>query len=290
MLGKFITRSITTILALSVAGILFSSYANSASPGVILSTHASCMLGYTREKQWYPTTERTKLPVDFISPEKYDLFGLTTNKRNIKTTPLALQEYPCDSSYYVNFTPKIKDAYTALGNINWNPIPRAVTILKSNNVAYKKVIADLLREKGVKKPKVRIVQIVKTDVQGDGKDEVFISATYFTANGNGPGWEYAPMYVRKGDYSFVALREVIDEKPATRIVVGDIFLNDSVSPEPDIPPPAPNEYHINAILDLNGDGNMELVIDNTIHEGIASAVYIMKRDKFEETLYCGCGL
>ncbi|MDH5179036.1 MAG: hypothetical protein OEZ39_16635 [Gammaproteobacteria bacterium] len=87
------------------------------------------------------------------------------------------------------------------------------------------------------------------------------------------------------------MREVIDEKPVTSVVVGEIFEKDGESPDEGIPPPAPNEYHINAILDVDGNGTMELVVDNTIHEGISSMVFSLDaQEKLTETMYCGCGL
>lgn len=97
------------------------------------------------------------------------------------------------------------------------------------------------------------------------------------------------MYVKKGDYSFIALREVIDEKPVTSIVVGEVFLSNSVSPEIGVPPPAPDEFHIGSILDVNGDGVMELIVDNTIHEGMGAFLFFMENGKFVEKVSCGCG-
>lgn len=263
--------------------------AEAAAPGVILSTHARCMLGHVVDGQWTQADETRKLPQGFVSPKQYDIFSLTESKKALGASALFAQEYPCDQRFYVKFEKALSNNYTAVGNASWNPLPRPVKSLSANNVVYNAAIADLLKENGIAKPKVRILQVLKTDIQGDGKDEVFISATYFTANKNGPSIENAPMYARKGDYSLVAFREVINEKAVTKLVTGNIFEKTPPSPEPGMPPPAPFEYHINAILDLNGDGVMDIVIDNTIHEGIGAEIFAMKDGKFEFVTYCGCG-
>ncbi|MDH5178734.1 MAG: hypothetical protein OEY07_03635 [Gammaproteobacteria bacterium] len=282
---------IISILVLTGAGLFGFHLMNAvaAAPTVILTTHARCMLGHVVDGKWIEADELRKLPKDFVSPKQYDLFGLGNPIKGVGASELVLQEYPCHTRYYVKFDKDVPNNYTAVGNANWNPQPRPVKSLSTNNAAYKAAIADLLKQNGLTNPKVRILQVLKTDIQGDGKDEVFISATYFTARPNGPDIEHAPMYAKKGDYSIVAYREVIDEKAVTKLVAGNIFETTPQSSAPDIPPPAPYEYHINAIADLDGDGVMDIVADRTIHEGIGSVVLVMKNGKFEEVTYCGCG-
>ncbi|MDH5178733.1 MAG: hypothetical protein OEZ39_15065 [Gammaproteobacteria bacterium] len=260
-----------------------------ATPTVILTTHARCMLGHVVNERLVPTDETKKLSKSFTSPKQYNLYSLSDSITSLGATELVLQEYPCHTRYYVKFDKDVPNNYIAVGNANWNPQPRPVKSLSTNNAAYKAAITDLLQQNGLINPKVRILQVLKTDIQGDGKDEVFISATYFTARPNGPDIEHAPMYAKKGDYSIVAYREVINEKAVTKLVTGNIFQTTPKSDEPLMPPPAPYEYHINAILDLDGDGVMDIVIDNTIHEGIGSEVFSLKNGKFELVADCGCG-
>jgi len=271
---------------LGVAGIQ-SGFTAPAPTGYILSTHARCMMGRVANKQWLMAKEDEKLEANISTPGKYDLYSLKESRTGEKATPLKRQGYPCDSYYYVDLKSDTQGAYTALGGINWNPVPRAVKHLNPNSAAYKKVVADFLKENGLVNPVIKIENVLKTDIQGDGKDEVFIVATYFAKTHRGYNRGDTPLYSLKGEYSIVLFREVIDEKPVTRLVVGEIHLKDTLMPEP--PSVAPNLYSINAILDVKGDGVMEVVVDDRITEGSGAGVYVLENNKFTRKLYCGCG-
>lgn len=104
----------------------------------------------------------------------------------------------------------------------------------------------------------------KVDLEGDGVDEVLISANHI-----GPKTEQLqppivdkhnrPLYASEGDYSFVQLRSVVNGKLVTNLLDEDFHLPRSAE-EKMIPPLEPRTYSIAAIMDLNGDGRMEIVI------------------------------
>jgi hypothetical protein len=51
----------------------------------------------------------------------------------------------------------------------------------------------------------------------------------------------------------------------------------------------PNEYAITAVLDLNGDGRMEVIVQGGYYEGDWKTVYDIKGNKADNIFGCGCG-
>ena len=49
-------------------------------------------------------------------------------------------------------------------------------------------------------------------------------------------------------------------------------------------------YEIPAVLDLNGDGKLEIIVDSQYYEGAASTIYDCSGGKCEAALSVSCGL
>jgi hypothetical protein len=114
------------------------------------------------------------------------------------------------------------------------------------------------------------------DLEGDGEDEVLISATnYHTTHG-------VPTGASAGSYSFVILRRVVEGKVRTQFVDGEVYTKSKVFN-------APSQYEISAILDLDGDGKMEVVIESAYYEGGATMIYRCTPAKIEELVAVACG-
>jgi hypothetical protein len=65
----------------------------------------------------------------------------------------------------------------------WNALPRKPRIADTTQQVYVDAVRDFLKTKGIEQPKVKIDNILRVDLDGDGEDEVLISATnYFTAD------------------------------------------------------------------------------------------------------------
>jgi hypothetical protein len=158
-----------------------------------------------------------------------------------------------------------QDHGVAIGTeAGWNPVPRIPKTIAPDNALYKKVVTNFLRKKGIVRPVVRIKEAFRVDLEGDGVEEVILSATYYK---NGLSSSAAV-----GDYSFVILRKSVGKVVTDHLLEGDFVLKKVTFG-------APTENHISAIADLNGDARMEIVLYGFYYEGEFASAYEMKNGK-----------
>ena len=163
-------------------------------------------------------------------------------------------------------------------NAAWKAMPRIPKRMVSPTAAYKTAITNLLKKEGVKRPVVKTTQIFFIDLDGDGTDEVLITATNINSQ-FGVGW-------KAGEYSFVMLRKVTKNGVKDFMVDGNIFKSGQDNGG------APNRYEISSIADLNGDGKMEVIIYSEYYEGAGTGAFEMRGGKLEliKELQAGCGV
>ncbi len=161
----------------------------------------------------------------------------------------------------------------------WDPVPRKAVKIPISNAVYRKVVADFLKSKGFKDPTVEIKQIYKIDLDGNGTDEVLISATRYRSG----------MYESQqpGDYSFTLLRTASGKTAVNHLLEGEFYpgrITKELWP--------PNVYEFTGVADLNGDGIMEILVGSQYYEGGTNGAFEIKAGKpvkikeFE----IGCGL
>ena len=90
------------------------------------------------------------------------------------------------------------------------------------------------------------------------------------------------MSPRPGSYSIVILRRVVDGNVQTKLVAGEVYAK----PDESV---APNVYNLAAVLDLNGDGKLEVIVHSFYYEGGQTTIYRCQPDKIEEVLSVECG-
>ena len=78
------------------------------------------------------------------------------------------------------------------------------------------------------------------------------------------------------------LRRVVDEDVQTRLVAGEVYAKPAEFV-------APNIYNLAAVLDLNGDGKLEVVVHSLYYEGSETTIYRCDPDEIEAVLSVGCG-
>ncbi len=158
-----------------------------------------------------------------------------------------------------------QDHGVAIGSASkWNPMPRMPKPIDLNNATYKTVVRNFLRKKGIARPVVQIKEAYRIDLEGDGVEEVVLSATYYRKG--------LSSSAAVGDYSFVIVRKAVGKVVTDYLLEGDFVLKR-------VDFGAPTENHISAIADLNGDGKMEIVLYGFYYEGDFASAYEMKNGK-----------
>jgi hypothetical protein len=179
----------------------------------------------------------------------------------------------CDDFYRMKFDLTM-DSGVAIGeHAKWNPMPRVPKTIDPAD--YKKIVAGVLKIKGITKTTVKIEQAYRVDLEGDGKDEVILVATFYK-NGLASN-------ATIGDYSFVLLRKIVGKTVQNIVVAGDFIKRN-------IDFGAPNQYMLSSIADLNSDGKMEIVIYGEYYERSWAAIYEIKGNKPTKVLEADCGV
>jgi hypothetical protein len=238
-----------------------------------VETGAGFLMGAAGGGKWLPL-EKAKGTVK--GGEQYRVYSLTQKLGLVKGSKPKSADEPCPDQQIVTLTPKPEEGAIAVA-APWNAMPRVPKLQDTAQPVYQKAVADFLVSKKIRDPKVRIQQIVRIDLDGDGEDEVLISATnYFTKDGHVPHGSPA------NSYSFVLLRRVVGGKVETLLVDGEFYPKASDFN-------APNEYRIAGVLDLAGDGKMEVIVESNYYEGGGMAVYRVTGRKPEQIVSIGCG-
>lgn len=238
---------------------------------VIELKNGAILGGFQNGKFVDPETAAAKLKAG----EKVTLYNLDAGKSNETAKIVRIRDnFEICPSYRAAETDKKTDSGIALSSgANYNAVPREPEKLDANGEVYKKVVADFLKTKGIDNPVVKIEQLYRVDLEGDGKDEVVIRATNYKNFGVG---------AKKGEYSFVLVRKIVGEDVKNILLTGDFSTKDTEFS-------APNRHEISAIADLNGDGKMEIVIYGEYFEGSWSKAYEVIGETANEVLETDCG-
>ena len=235
------------------------------------------LLGGSAGGQWIkPEAAAALIP----GGEPYRLYTLTGEVgASNGSKPAKGEEGPCAETWYVTLTPfpQGRGSLVAVGG-PWNAMPRAVKIASSESQVYKEAAAEILRSQGIDNPKVNLTQVIQVDLDGDGVEEVLISATNYAKSGFGGLTPDA----RAGDYSLVFLRKVVQGKVVTRIITGEYYPKAKKFN-------APAEHRVIGALDLNGDGVMEIVLSGRYYEGEWVDAYRVDGAKITKLFSMGCG-
>jgi hypothetical protein len=135
------------------------------------------------------------------------------------------------------------------------------------------VVADWLESEGVSSPQIDAMQVYRVDIEDDGTEEVFISATHLDDSGH---------TTKAGDYSIILMRQVVGNEAVTRLVVGDVYRSEELEIT------FPLTYSLANLIDLNQDGRLEIVVDIQKWEGFGARVFQIDGQDVIQTLGAEC--
>lgn len=160
-----------------------------------------------------------------------------------------------------------------------DPQPRPVAAVATDNAEYRTSAVEVLASLGINDPEPAVVQAVRADLDGDGADEVIVTAERIS--------DPQGLIADEGDYSVTFLRRVASGDVASTIVTETSYGPDEAA-NAETPFVAPNR--VATAADLNGDGQMEVVLGSHYYEGHSTVVYELQAGSLTQVIAGGCGL
>lgn len=241
----------------------------------IVEMQTEYLFGGSADGKWIQAEKAAK---SMKGRTAFRLFGLTQEVgKATAAKPKSAKEEACADMLTVSLSPEPKEGLIAL-SAPWNALPRKPQIPDPTQQVYVDAVREFLESRRMSDPKVKITRILRVDLDGDGEEEVLINATnYFTEDGDVPMDTAAP-----GSYSIVLLRRVVAGRVQTELVAGELYVKDESS--------ASNLYEIPGVLDLNGDGKLEVIVHSHYYEGAETTIYECSGGKCKAVLSVACGL
>jgi hypothetical protein len=247
----------------------------------IVEVESGFLFGAISDGKWIKAGRTAKL---LTQKTTYRVYGLTQALGEAKGGKPKAVEDVCTDTLSVSLSPKPEEGVIALA-APWNALPRKPQVIDSTQEIYVDAVREFLETKEIKQPEVKIDNILRVDLDGDGEEEVLISATnYFDEP------DRVPMRSPASSYSMVLLRRVVAGKVETQLIVGEFHPKAyPKAAEEEGRFDAPNAYKAIATLDLDGDGKMEVVIHSHYYEGGETTIYRCDPKKVEALLSVACG-
>jgi hypothetical protein len=253
--------------------------ATASDPHPIVEVQSGYLFGAASDGKWLKAEESAR---SVKADTTYQIYSLTAKLGEATGSAPKSVDEPCPNTMEVTLSEKPEDGVIALA-APWNALPRKPRMADTTQQVYVDAVRDFLKTKGIEQPKVKIESIVRADLDGDGEEEVLISATnYFSKE------DRVPMRSPAGSYSMVLLRRVVAGKVETQLVQGEFYPKAYVSSDGSFN--APNAYSVIAVLDLDDDGKMEVVIASNYYEGAETTIYRCDPKKIEALLSVACGV
>lgn len=232
------------------------------------------LLGGSANGKWLSANEMAS---KLKGGEVYRHYGLNRALGQGKGQAPRLSDKHCPDTMLVDLSlPNGDPAMSVAGD--WNAMPRVPRAQSTKQNAYREAVAAYLKDKGVAEPTVELTQVIRIDLEGDGVDEVLLTAQILPPRFGGA----RDLDALPANHSFVLMRKLHKGKVETLAVTRSKYSN------PENGGDVPFASEIAAIVDVNGDGAMEIVVSNGFYEGYGATVITVDGLTVREVLFEGC--
>ena len=253
--------------------LLLSATAIAADLHPIVEADTGYLFGGSADGKWIKAEKAAK---SMKGRTAFRVFGLTQEVgKATGDKPKSAKAEACADMLTVSLPSTPNDGVIAL-SAPWNALPRKPQIADPTQQVYVDAVREFLESRRISDPKVKITRILRVDLDGDGEEEVLINATNYFTKDNDVSSDKPAL----GSYSIVLLRRAVAGKVQTELVAGQVFPTDDT----------PNVYEISAVLDLNGDGKLEVIVHSQYYEGAETTIYDCSGGKCKAALSVECGL
>lgn len=148
---------------------------------------------------------------------------------------------------------------------DWDCVPRKSTE-ETTTPESEQLIKDFLVSEGIENPELDVLYEQKIDIDGDSADEVLIYAENKGDKNN---------YYNKGDFTVMILRKTINNEIKNIVIKLEIGKDEYDIVDNYIPEGASIRYFfkIEGFYDVDGDNEMEILIESSYVEGVSYEVY-----------------
>ncbi len=259
--------------------LLLAGTAHTAEPAFFLEMPWRYLLGAQQDGTWFTSEQTGK---NFNRARNYQLYTLEGKTGVAKAGKAEADVDVCPDVWLVPISPEPDPDARSIGvNAPWDPQPRIARKGALTVEAYLKSTSELLAANGLGKSRPKLTQHLRIDLDHDGEDEVLIAAELYQLREEGG---FVPVRTKAGDYSAVYLRRLVEGKVRTQLLVGDFY-------------PKPEEFNlawshqVTGLLDLDGDGTLEIIIQSAYYEGATTTVWKLgKQGDCVKVLELACGV
>lgn len=235
---------------------------------VFYGSSSFLLLGGFRQEQGWVSAENAFPYVN--SAAEYDFFS---PRGSIKLRGSTLELSPTCRHYFMRSSVVLPESMVGVAS-GWVTGQREVRDLSPTDPSYIQAVTEWFQSQGNSPAAIQITRILQADLEGDGVDEVLLSASYFK--------DTSGHMTETGDYSVVLMRKVSGNQVLTIPLISEYYV--SRAPELSYP----KTYTLAEAIDLNQDGTLEVVVDVSRWEGGGAIVFRVDGQNVREVLRAIC--
>jgi hypothetical protein len=230
-------------------------------------------LGWWDGSDWRVAAEETSLPVDggedYQAVRLGDLGMTTAGPEATVCEPLGLVGVELAEPELLGDFP---GPYGVAISAPWTLQPFLFEEIADDG-SYAGFAAELLSSSGLDVANPVIKQLFRTDLEGDGVNEVLVVAEEVPQD----------LLMAPGDYSIAFMRKVVDGEVQTAILRETVAMDEDDTFD--------GAHSFGGVADLNGDGKMELITNSAFFEGFNVTIWEYVNDDLGpfEVMQTGCG-